>query len=200
MLVIGTHNRKKGDELAELLAPWHIPVATLRDFPNAIEVVEDGDSFVANARLKAVQQAANLKQWVIADDSGIVVDALNGEPGIYSARFAGPEATDADNNRLLLERLQGVPLEKRSAHYVCHVTLADPQGVLQAESHGECHGRIRLQASGENGFGYDPLFELVEYHRTFGEIGPHVKRALSHRARAMRAILPKIIQLLQPAD
>lgn len=192
-LVIGTRNRKKGAELAELLAPWGFFVATLEDMPDAIDVVEDGDSFAANAMLKATQQAVQLKRWVIADDSGLVVDALGGEPGIYSARFAGLNATDEDNNRLLLQRLNNTPLEKRTAHYVCHVTLADPQGVVRAESHAECHGRIRFKPAGTNGFGYDPLFEVIEYHRTFGELGPHVKRAVSHRARAMRAVVPKLL-------
>lgn len=196
MLVIGTHNRKKGEELKELLLPWGVSVATLTEFPNALEVVENGSSFAENAALKAVQQAAHLKQWVLADDSGIVVDALNGEPGIYSARFAGTRATDDDNNRLLLQRLGKTSLEKRTAHYKCHVTLADPTGRIRAESQGECRGRIRFSPAGSGGFGYDPLFELLEYHRTFGEIGPHVKRVISHRARAMRAILPDIVRLL----
>jgi XTP/dITP diphosphohydrolase len=196
-LVIGTRNRKKGAELAELLSPWGLSVATLDEMPDAIDVVEDGDSFAANAALKATQQALQLKRWVIADDSGLVVDALNGEPGIYSARFAGPNATDEDNNRQLLQRLNNTPLEKRTAHYVCHVTLADPVGVVRAESHAECQGRIRFKPAGTNGFGYDPLFEVVEYHRTFGELGPHVKRAISHRARAMRAILPKVVGTLR---
>jgi XTP/dITP diphosphohydrolase len=197
--VIGTRNRKKGAELAELLAPWGIHVATLDDFPESIEVVEDGDSFAANAALKATKQAVQLRRWVLADDSGLVVDALNGEPGIYSARFAGPNATDEDNNRLLLQRLSGTPVEKRSAHYVCHVVLADHTGTIRAESHAECHGRIRQKPAGDNGFGYDPLFEVREYHRTFGELGPAVKRAISHRARAMRMILPQLIGSLRLA-
>src|SRR5215470_18521797 len=101
-LVIGTHNRKKGAELAEMLAPWRVTVVTLADLPESIEVVEDGDSFAANAALKATQQAKHLGRWVLADDSGLEVDALGGAPGIYSARFAGPDATDEDNNRRLL--------------------------------------------------------------------------------------------------
>jgi XTP/dITP diphosphohydrolase len=196
-LVIGTRNRKKGLELAELLAPWGLTVATLDDFPDAIDVVEDGDSFAANAILKATQQALHLKRWVLADDSGLSVDALDGEPGIYSARYAGADATDEANNRKLLQRLGNAALEKRTAHYVCHVALADTQGIVQAESHAECHGRIRFKPAGTNGFGYDPLFEVIEYHRTFGELGPHVKRAISHRARAMRAILPKVVGTLR---
>src|SRR5262245_32759887 len=137
-LVIGTHNRKKGLELAELLRPWGFQVVTLEDVPGAIEVVEDGDSFAANAALKAVQQAKHLGRWVLADDSGLEVDALNGVPGIYSARFSGPAATDADNNRLLLEKLGDLPLERRTARYVCHVTVADPTGVVRGESHDTC--------------------------------------------------------------
>src|SRR4029077_7154558 len=101
-LVIGTHNRKKGLELVELLAPWGFQIVTLADVPGAIEVVEDGDSFAANAALKAVQQAKHLGRWVLAEDSGLAVDALGGAPGVYSARFSGPDATDEKNNRHLL--------------------------------------------------------------------------------------------------
>jgi XTP/dITP diphosphohydrolase len=192
-LVIGTHNRKKGLELAELLAPWGFHVETLADVPATIEVVEDGDSFAANAALKAVEQAKHLGRWVLADDSGLAVDVLNGAPGVYSARFAGPKATDEENNRHLLNELADTPLEQRTAHYVCHVTVADSTGTIRAESHDICRGRIRFELAGANGFGYDPLFEIIEYHHTFGELGPTVKRMLSHRSRALRAILPKLL-------
>jgi len=195
-IVIGTHNQKKGHELAEMLAPHHLTVATLAEFADALDVVEDGDTFAANARLKAVQQAKHLGHWVLADDSGIQVDALKGAPGIYSARFAGEPCDDQANNRLLLEKLAGLPPEKRGAQYYCHVTLADPKGEVRGESHGICRGRILAEPAGENGFGYDPLFEVREYHRTFGQLGPSVKRALSHRSRAMRAILPQVVRLL----
>jgi len=212
-LIVGTHNRKKGIELSELLAPWSFRVATLDEVPNAIEVVEDGDSFAANAILKASRQAKHLGRWVLADDSGLEVDALHGAPGIYSARFAalakgsgalfGAEAAvdpatgspDAANNRRLLHELRNTPLERRTARYVCHIAVADPGGAICAESHGVCGGRIRLDLGGANGFGYDPLFEVVEYHRTFGELGAAVKRAISHRSRAMRAILPQLLGL-----
>lgn len=211
-LVIGTHNRKKGAELAEMLAPWGVAVVTLADLPNAIEVVEDGDSFAANAALKATKQALHLRRWVLADDSGLEVDALRGAPGIYSARFAEmartqpagnnagsddePSTLSADeaNNRQLLRQLADLSLEQRTARYVCHVTLADPTGAIRAESCDACRGRIRVEPAGGNGFGYDPLFEVVEYHRTFGELGPSVKRAISHRSRAMRAMLPLLWQ------
>jgi XTP/dITP diphosphohydrolase len=192
-LVIGTHNRKKGAEIAELLAPLGIAVVTLDDVPDAIEIAEDGESFAANARLKASQQAIHLGRWVLADDSGLEVDVLGSAPGVHSARFAGPQATDEANNRCLLEKLGDTPLEKRTAHYVCHIAMADPTGAIRAESHDVCYGRIRFEPVGSNGFGYDPLFEVVEYHRTFGELGPHVKQVLSHRSRALRVILPKLV-------
>ncbi len=176
----------------ELLAPHGFEILTLAHLPNAIEVVEDGDSFAANAALKATVQAKHLGRWVLADDSGLEVDALDGAPGIFSARFAGPHATDEENNRHLLEQLDPVPLERRTARYVCHITLADPQGIVREESRGTCRGRIRFEGSGRHGFGYDPLFELVEYHRTFGELGPYAKESLSHRSRALRAILPRL--------
>jgi XTP/dITP diphosphohydrolase len=196
LLVIGTRNRKKGAELAELVAPRGFSVVTLDDVPDAIDVVEDGDSFAANAALKATQQAHHLGRWVLADDSGLEVDALGGAPGVFSARFAGADATDEKNNAELLKRLGDIPLEKRTARYVCHVTVADPTGAIRAESHDVCHGRIRFEPAGANGFGYDPVFEVVEYHRTFGELGPHVKRAISHRSRALRAIVPQLVEVL----
>lgn len=195
-IVVGTHNQKKAAELAEMLAPYDLEVATLAEFPAAIEVVEDGDTFAANARLKATQQAMHLGEWVLADDSGIEIEALDGAPGIYSARFAGPVADDEANNRLLLEKLGDLPPAKRGARYYCHVTLADPAGEVRAERYATCRGVIRREGVGQNGFGYDPLFEVREYHRTFGELGPAVKRALSHRSRAMRAILSRLVQLV----
>jgi XTP/dITP diphosphohydrolase len=196
-LVLGTNNRKKGIELAELLAPQGFEVVTLADIPGSIEVEETGETFTANAALKACQQAKHLNRWVLGEDSGLAVDALQGGPGVYSARFSGPKATDESNNRLLLEKLAKTPLEKRTAHYVCHATLSDPAGNVQAETEGYCHGRIRFEGTGSGGFGYDPLFEIVEYHRTFGELGPTVKAVLSHRARAIRQLIPLLVRLIE---
>jgi XTP/dITP diphosphohydrolase len=199
-LVIGTTNAHKAHELAQLLEPLGFEIRTLGDFPNAIDVVEDGDSFAANARLKASQQAKHLGTWVLADDSGLEVDALGGAPGIFSARYSENSAAgtggDADNNAKLLSELANVPWEKRGARYFCHVAVSDPTGAIRAESDGECRGRIRTEQHGANGFGYDPLFEVREYHLTFGQLGPNVKAALSHRARAMRAIVPQLLNLV----
>jgi XTP/dITP diphosphohydrolase len=189
LLVLGTHNRKKCAELVELLAPLGLEVRTLADFPRAIVVDETGDTFAANAQLKAVEQATHLGHWVLGEDSGLSVDALGGRPGVYSARYAGAQATDADNNRLLLKELGSLPADKRTAFYTCHVALSDPKGQIVARSEAYCRGRIRTEEIGSGGFGYDPLFEIVEYHRTFAELGLAVKRVLSHRARAVRHLV-----------
>lgn len=195
LLVLGTRNRKKGLELAEWLLPYGFALKTLDDYPNAIDVVEDGDSFAANAALKASQQARHLGCWVLGEDSGLCVDALGGAPGIFSARFAGEHANDERNNDLLLEKMADVPWERRGAHYVCSAALASPDGEIRARSEGRCHGRIRTQRAGAAGFGYDPLFEIVEYHRTFGELGGAVKGVLSHRSQALRRLLPQLLAL-----
>lgn len=194
-LLIGTTNQAKGQELQELLAPHGFHIRTLREMGEAIEVVEDGDTFAANARKKAAEFAQHFGCWVLADDSGLEVEALKGAPGIYSARYAGETATDEDNKAKLLDELVNVPETKRGANYYCHVAVADPSGEVRAESSGICRGRLRTEAAGTNGFGYDPLFELREYHQTFGQLGPQVKAALSHRARAMRAIVPQLVRL-----
>jgi XTP/dITP diphosphohydrolase len=195
LLILGSRNRKKLLELEELLAPHGFVLKTLADFPDSIEIDETGNTFAENARLKAVQQAKHLKQWVLGEDSGLSVDALGGAPGVLSARFSDPGATDERNNALLLERLRNVPPEKRWAHYTCHATLSDPEGNVRAESEGVCGGLILSAAAGSGGFGYDPLFEIAEYHRTFGELSPAVKRVLSHRSRAIRQIVPLLIAL-----
>jgi len=196
LLVLGTLNRKKGLELAALLATAPLRLRTLADFPEAIRVAEQGDTFAANAASKAGEQARHLGRWVLAEDSGLSVDALGGAPGVHSARYAGPEADDAANNRLLLARLGDTAAARRTARFVCHMTLCDPSGAIRAESEGTCGGRILFSPRGSSGFGYDPLFEIVEYHRSFAELGPRVKACLSHRARAARRLVPQLIQLV----
>lgn len=200
LLVLGTANRKKARELVDLLAPVGLELKTLAEFPNALAVDETGDSFAANAALKATAQARHLGQWVLGEDSGLVVDALGGAPGVYSARYAGPNATDEMNNARLLAELGDTPLERRAAHYVCHMTLSDPKGNLRAEAAGKCHGRIRNQPAGSSGFGYDPLFEIVEAHRTCAELGDIVKSVLSHRARAVEQLIPRLMELVDGGE
>ena len=197
LLVLGSHNRKKLGELAELLEPHGFVLKTLADFPQAIAVEESGNTFAENARLKASVQARHLGQWVLGEDSGLSVDALSGAPGVLSARFSDPGATDERNNDLLLERLKAVALEQRTAHYTCYAALSDPQGNIRAESEGQCRGRILFERAGSGGFGYDPLFEIVECHRTFGELSPAVKAVLSHRSRAIRLLVPQLVDLVR---
>jgi XTP/dITP diphosphohydrolase len=196
-LVLGTRNHKKKQELAQLLSPHGVGLLTLSDFPDALVVEETGATFAENAALKAVEQARHLRHWVLGEDSGLSVDALDGAPGVYSSRFAGPQATDEQNNDLLLARLAKVPSEKRTAHYTCHATLADSLGRIRFDAEATCRGRIRLARAGTGGFGYDPLFEIQEYHQTFGEMGDAVKGILSHRARAIRLVIPVLLELAQ---
>jgi XTP/dITP diphosphohydrolase len=194
-LVLGTHNKKKRAELELLLAPLGLKLLTLADFDDSIQVVEDGDTFQANATKKAVQQAVHLNRWVLGEDSGLAVDALQGAPGIYSARYAGTDGDDEANNRHLLSELGDLPLAKRTAHYVCHMTLADPTGQVHIDTESTCRGRIRAAAAGSNGFGYDPLFEVIEYGQTFGQLGPAIKSVISHRAKSMRQFVRKLTVL-----
>ena len=195
ILVLGTHNQKKRGELEKLLKPFGFQLLTLSDFDNPLDVEETGATFAENAALKAAEQARQLDHWVLGEDSGLSVAALDGAPGIYSARYSGPGATDEKNNNHLLEQLGELEFHRRVAHYTCHMAVSDPTGSIRASREAECHGIIRLKAAGSNGFGYDPLFEVREYHRTFGQLGPGVKSVLSHRSRATRKLVPQLLAL-----
>jgi XTP/dITP diphosphohydrolase len=204
VLVIGSRNRKKGREMAELIAPpWeHNPrlsrleVRSVAEFPDGPDVAEDADDFAGNARKKASEVARALGLWTLADDSGLAVDALDGAPGVYSARYAGEPSDDDANNRKLLEAMAAMPADRRGAAFHCALALADPSGAIRLEAEGICRGRLTESVRGPGGFGYDPLFLIPEYHRTFGELSPLVKHHLSHRARAFsrfRAGLERLI-------
>lgn len=194
-LVLGTGNRGKSEEFRRLLdGPWRL--SDLAEIAGWDTVEEDGPTLAGNARRKARVLASQLKHWVLADDTGLEVDALEGEPGVHSARFAGPNATAEANRRLLLQRLSGVAASQRSASFVCQLALADPSGEIRAESTGRCRGRIRTTAAGAGGFGYDCLFEIVEYHVTLAELGEAASACLTHRARAIEAIRARLRELL----
>jgi XTP/dITP diphosphohydrolase len=203
-LALGTRNRKKGLELAQLIAPpWEpnprlerLAVRTLDEFPGAPDVVEDADTFAGNARKKASETARALGMWVLADDSGLTVDALGGAPGVHSARFAGGHGDDEANNRKVLEMLAEVPDDRRGAAFVCRLALADSSGNVRLEAEGSCRGRITREPRGPGGFGYDPLFLIPEYHKTFGELSALVKHQLSHRARAFAHLRPALDRLI----
>ncbi len=197
VLVLGTRNKKKRRELEYLLSPFpQIQLKSLEDFENAIEVEETGTTFAANAALKATEQAVHLSQFVLGEDSGLSVAALDGRPGVYSARYSGENATDDSNKVKLIEELAGVPTQKRGAWYTCHMTLSDPQGNVLIDCESQCHGRILEAERGSAGFGYDPLFEIPEYGLTFAELGDEVKSVLSHRARANRIFIPRLLNLI----
>jgi XTP/dITP diphosphohydrolase len=189
-LVVGTRNPKKREEILEILRGLDVRLTDLTHYPDAPEVVEDGDTFAANARKKATELAKSLRHWVLGEDSGLVVPALNGRPGVYSARYAGKQGDDEANNRRLLAELAPLPDDRRGAYYVCTAALADSQGNIQALVEGRCHGIIVRTPRGTGGFGYDPLFEIPEYHKTFGELSAVVKHALSHRGRALAKLRP----------
>lgn len=183
-LVIATKNRGKARELGEMLKGLEVEVLSLADFPSVALPPEDGDTFTENALIKAraVFEATGLPS--LADDSGLVVDALDGRPGIYSARYAGRNATDEENYRKLLVELEGVPLGKRAARFVCALAYKDK--VREEVFEGELCGRIAARPRGENGFGYDPVFEVERLDRTAAELSPSEKNAISHRAEALK--------------
>jgi len=186
-LLIGSGNKDKAAELTELLAgmPWE--VKTLADFPNVPEPAEDGETFDVNALKKAHYYAARFGVWCVADDSGLIVDALDGAPGVHSARYAGGKCTYADNNAKLLEALEGVPEAARTARFVCCAALVDPVGNSHVET-GTVSGRIATSPRGGGGFGYDPVFIPEGYEETFGELGLEIKQTIGHRAQAFRKI------------
>lgn len=196
-LVVASRNAKKRREIEDLFAPHGITVLSVADFSEVPEVVEDGATFGENAAKKAAQTALYLKRWVLGEDSGLMVDALQGAPGIFSARFSGEGATDARNNAKLVAEMANVPDERRGAQYVCHAAIADPTGTIRLAVEATCRGRILREPRGSNGFGYDPYFLIPEYHKTFGELSAVVKNHLSHRARAFERLIPPLVQLLR---
>jgi XTP/dITP diphosphohydrolase len=196
-IVVATRNRKKMGEIADLLAPHGIQTLCIADFPDVPETVEDGSSFAENAAKKASEVATRLGRWAIGEDSGLCVDALAGRPGIYSARYSGENATDESNNAKLQKELADVPENGRGAGYVCSVAVCDATGMARLTEEATCRGRIIAEPRGTNGFGYDPYFLIPEYHRTFGELAPVVKRHLSHRARAFERLVPRLVGSIQ---
>jgi XTP/dITP diphosphohydrolase len=194
-LVVASRNRKKSLEIGDLLAPLNIAVVSVADFPEAPDVEETGATFAENSALKAQQTAEAIGCWTLADDSGLAVDALEGAPGVYSARYAGPDATDQDNNEKLLAELRDTPDEQRGAQFICCLTVADPAGEIRLQVQGRCRGRVLREPRGESGFGYDPLFWIPEYRKTFAELSLTTKSVLSHRARAFHHLCPLLRRL-----
>lgn len=190
-LVLATQNPKKLKEMNEILSHLGVEVVSEAELGVRIEVEETGETFTDNARLKAtaVMQATGLP--AVADDSGLMVDALNGEPGVYSARYGGPDCTsDSDRIDYLLKKLENVPEGKRTAKFVSVITLVTPDG-KEIVARGECPGHILFERHGNGGFGYDPVFFAEDAGCTFAELAPEQKNQVSHRARALRAFVEK---------
>lgn len=198
VLVLASRNRKKREEIQALLPSLAVRILTLDDFPEVPDPVEDGRTFAENARKKALFVASRTGHLALADDSGLEVDRLGGEPGVYSARYSGVEdrdTRDAANNRKLLERLRGVAAEHRTARFRCAIALASPDRILE-ESDGSVEGVILEESRGDYGFGYDPLFLYPPRSMTFAELPAEEKNRVSHRARALTAIQPALLRIL----
>ena len=195
-LLLATTNLGKVRELKALLEKAKLPfeVVGLDAFPNYQSPEENGKTFAENARLKATACAKATGLLCLADDSGLCVDALQGAPGVHSARFAGAGHNDAANIEKLLELLKKVPTKSRTAHFACALCLSDPNGVI-AECEGKCAGSIAAAPKGQNGFGYDPVFLLPD-GRTMAELSAAEKNLISHRGRAYQAVLPRLGALL----
>lgn len=193
-IIFATGNENKMKEIRMILADLGMPILSMKEAGIDADVVEDGTTFEENALIKATEIAKMTQNCIVlADDSGLEIDYLNKEPGIYSARYAGVDTSYDIKNNLLLQRLEGVPDEKRTARFVCAVAAAFPDGTTEVVR-GTIEGIIGHEIAGENGFGYDPIFYLPEYGCTTAQISPEKKNELSHRGnalRAMRAIMEK---------
>lgn len=183
-IVLATRNAGKLAEIREILSDLPVEWVSLQNYPDCPEVAEDGSTYLENARQKARIIAAHCQAWALADDSGLEVETLDWEPGVYSARYAGEPGDDAKNNQKLLRELAGIPEEGRRAVFRCTMVLAHPDG-REFVTTGELWGEISFQVRGEKGFGYDPLFLLPETGRTLAELGPTEKNRISHRTLAL---------------
>lgn len=191
-ITLATNNPKKARELRELLADLPVNVQPASSLDDPPQVVEDGDTFEANARKKAIAFQSRTGGWALADDSGLEVDALDGKPGVHSARFAGTDGDDVANNAKLLESLEGVPDDRRTARFRCVLCLRGPDGE-EVLSRGSVEGVIGHTKRGTEGFGYDPLFTIpAENGRSFAELGAEYKKVHSHRGRALAALRDEI--------
>jgi XTP/dITP diphosphohydrolase len=196
-LLLGTTNRGKQREFLELLSDWSGEIVLPQDLGLALDVAETGATFAEIAAQKARIYARAAGLPALADDSGLEVDALGGAPGIHTARYAGPGASDEDRYRKLLAELGDAPPEERTARFRCAVAVAHPDGAVGI-AEGTCEGRIVFEPRGEHGFGYDPVFLLPERQQTMAELPARVKNQISHRARALRAARPLLDALLDP--
>lgn len=198
-IIFATGNQDKMKEIRMILENLGIPVSSMKEAGIDVDIVENGTTFEENAMIKAEAIAKLTDAIVLADDSGLEIDYLNKEPGIYSARYAGTDTSYEIKNNLLLQRLEGVPDEKRTARFVCAIAAVFPDGSKETVR-GTIEGRIGYEIAGEHGFGYDPIFYLPEYGCTTAELDPEKKNELSHRGKALRLMREIIEQKMQQED
>lgn len=198
-IIFATGNQDKMKEIRMILENLGIPVSSMKEAGIDVDIVEDGTTFEENAMIKAEAIAKLTDAIVLADDSGLEIDYLNKEPGIYSARYAGTDTSYEIKNNLLLQRLEGVPDEKRTARFVCAIAAVFPDGSKETVR-GTIEGRIGYEIAGEHGFGYDPIFYLPEYGCTTAELDPEKKNEISHRGKALRLMREIIEQKMQQED
>ena len=190
-LIIATRNKKKLVEIRDLLADLDFNVLSISDFSDIPEIEEDMDTFEGNASKKAIQIAQIKGKLTLADDSGLEIDFLNGRPGIHSARFAGENATDEDRNRKVLGLMEGVPKHQRTARFKCVIAIVENEFMEIVT--GVCEGEIATEPRGNQGFGYDPIFIVPSYGKTFAELGAEIKNQISHRAIALKKVKEVLI-------
>ena len=199
-IIFATGNQDKMEEIRQILSDLKIEILSMKEAGIHVEVIEDGETFEENALLKAVSVSKAMEgneAVVLADDSGLEVDYLNGEPGIYSARYMGEETSYDIKNKNILERLDGVPKEQRTARFVCAIAAVLPNGET-CVVRGTMEGYIGWEIAGENGFGYDPIFCVEEYNCTTAQLPMEVKNQMSHRGKALHAMKEKLAYLLKP--
>ena len=194
-IIIATKNAGKAKEFEHIFKPYNVRVKSLLDFEEMDDIVEDGKTFEENALIKARAIASRFNQMVLADDSGLEVDALDGRPGVYSARYAGEGRNDEDNILKVLHELEGVPTDERGARFVCALAIVTPQGD-EVVVRGTCEGRILTECLGTEGFGYDPIFYLPHLSKTMAQLPKSEKNVLSHRADAFVKLQPYLEKLL----
>jgi XTP/dITP diphosphohydrolase len=194
-ILLATHNLGKAKEIKKMLPDLPLQIFTLADLVTCPPVEETGSTFLENALLKAQAAALFSEYPVLADDSGLEVDALGGQPGVYSARFAGEASSDLVNNLKLLELLKDVPPEKRGARFKCALVLITPRGKIYSVE-GICPGVILEELKGSGGFGYDPLFYIPQLKKTMAELGVEEKNKISHRGQAWRKMIPYITEVI----
>ncbi len=195
-LLVATHNSGKLAEYAEILSGLYVDWLSFYDVGVTMEVAETGTSFQENAIIKAAAYARSTGILTLADDSGLEVDALDGAPGVYTARYGGLGLSSEERCKLLLRNLDGIPRSQRTARFCCAIALAGVDGHILATSSGVVEGIIAVEPAGEGGFGYDPIFFLPELNLTMAQLPPHTKHGLSHRGRALQALEPQLRMLL----